>query len=248
MGVPNASNKSRELFSAGNVQGRAKRKGNSAVDATTILPIGKHDACRSRDRDAARTMKTKTRKPRKPTLIQCYRALGLKRGECRIDVIRSAATEYVRHENRESHLQSSGFDLLDERRARVALATYRLLDPRNRTDLYERVQLSCPLNEEEIQEPVADFHSSLNRNIVVENPPRSKEPIVNIMNTDVVNRAIEEAKSIGKERESLASVAESEPSLSERRQVVRLLREIELAEVPPQSSSPLAWLRSYLGL
>jgi hypothetical protein len=68
------------------------------------------------------------------------------------------------------------------------------------------------------------------------------------MNTDVVNRAIEEAKSIGKEREASSSVAESEPSLSERRQVVRLLREIELAEVPPQASSPLAWLRSYLGL
>jgi hypothetical protein len=70
------------------------------------------------------------------------------------------------------------------------------------------------------------------------------------MNTDVVNRAIEEAKSIGKERDMTSNplVAESEPSLSERRQVVRLLREIELTEVPQQSSSPLAWLRSYLGL
>jgi hypothetical protein len=250
LGVPDASNKCRELFSARSVKGGAKRKGNTAVDATTILPIGKQDACRSRDRDAARTMKTKTQKPKKPTLIQCYRALGLKRGECRIDVIRSAATEYVRHENHESHLSMSDFDRLDERRARVALATYRLLDPRNRTDLYERVQLSCPLNEEEIQQPVADFQSPLNRNIVVYTPPRSKEPVVNIMNTDVVNRAIEEAKSFGKEQDQNArsTVAESEPSLSERRQVVRLLREIELAEVPPQSSSPLAWLRSYLGL
>jgi nitrogen fixation/metabolism regulation signal transduction histidine kinase len=116
--------------------------------------------------------------------------------------------------------------------------------------LYERVQLSCPLNEEEIQEPVADSQSSLNRNIAVDKPPRSKEPIVNIMNTELINRAIEEAKSIGKERDVTASstVAESEPSLSERRQVVRLLREIELTEVPQQTSSPLAWLRSYLGL
>jgi hypothetical protein len=70
------------------------------------------------------------------------------------------------------------------------------------------------------------------------------------MNTDVVNRAIEEAKSFGKERDMTSNhlVAESEPSLSERRQVVRLLREIEITEVPQQSSSPLAWLRSYLGL
>jgi len=173
----------------------------------------------------------------------------LKRGECRIDVIRSAATEHVRYENHESH-SSLSLDRLDERRARVALATYRLLDPRNRTDLYERVQLSCPLNEEEIQQPVADSQSSLNRNIMVDNPPCSKEPVVNIMNTDVVNRAIEEAKSFGKERDMTSNplVAESEPSLSERRQVVRLLREIEITEVPQQSSSPLAWLRSYLGL
>ncbi|MCU0712944.1 MAG: hypothetical protein MUC43_12855, partial [Pirellula sp.] len=155
-----------------------------------------------------------------PTLKQCYRALGLRHGECRIDVIRSAATEHVRSKNKESHPPLS-LDLLDERRARVALATYRLLDPRNRTDLYERVQLSCPLNEEEIQEPVADSQSSLNRNIAVDKPPRSKEPIVNIMNTELINRAIEEAKSIGKERDVTASstVAESEPSLSERRQV-----------------------------
>lgn len=194
-------------------------------------------------------MKTKSLKPKKPTLIQCYRALGLKRGECRIDVIRSAAAEHVRSKNSESHSPLS-LNLLDERRARVALATYRLLDPRNRTDLYERVQLSCPLNEEDIQEPVADSQSSLNRNIVVENPPSSKEPIVNIMNTDLVNRAIEEAKSIGRERDmtSSSTASESEPSLSERRQVVRLIREIELTETPQQSSSPLAWLRSYLGL
>jgi hypothetical protein len=207
------------------------------------------DVYRSRDTDAAKTMKTKILKQKKPTLTQCYRALGLKRGECRIDVIRSAATEHVRYENHGSH-SSLSLDCLDERRARVALATYRLLDPRNRTDLYERVQLSCPLNEEEIQQPVADSQSSLNRNIVVDNPPSSKEPVVNIMNTDVVNRAIEEAKSIGKERDMASNplVAESEPSLSERRQVVRLLREIELTEVPQQSSSPLAWLRSYLGL
>ncbi|MFN8739460.1 MAG: hypothetical protein ACK5YR_06040 [Pirellula sp.] len=194
-------------------------------------------------------MKTKILKQKKPTLTQFYRALGLKRGECRIDVIRSAATEHVRYENHESH-SSLSLDRLDERRARVALATYRLLDPRNRTDLYERVQLSCPLNEEEIQQPVADSQSSLNRNIMVDNPPCSKEPVVNIMNTDVVNRAIEEAKSFGKERDMTSNplVAESEPSLSERRQVVRLLREIEITEVPQQSSSPLAWLRSYLGL
>lgn len=189
-------------------------------------------------------------KTKKPTLKHCYRALGLKHGECRIDVIRSAATEHVRFDDQDSRSAPSNHNRLDQRRARVALATYRLLDPRNRTDLYERVQLSCPLNEEEIQQPVADFQSSLNRNLVVDKPPRSKEPIVNIMNTDLINRAIEEAKSIGRERDGAANspVAESEPSLSERRQVVRLLREIELTEVPQQSSSPFAWLRSYLGL
>jgi len=189
-------------------------------------------------------------KSNKSTLNQCYRTLGLKRGECRIDVIRSAATERVRRTDFRTYTDQAGMDREDHSRAQVALATYQLLDPRNRTDLYERVQLSCPLNEEEIHQAVADSHSSLNRNHVVDQPPRSKESTVNFVNMDIINRAIEEAKSIGRDREASAGsiLAESEPSLSERRQVVRLLREIELTEAPQQPSSPFAWLKSYLKL
>jgi hypothetical protein len=70
------------------------------------------------------------------------------------------------------------------------------------------------------------------------------------MNTDLVNRAIKIAKSAESDFEHSQNYAatESEPSLSERRQVVRLLREIELSEAPRQSTSPLAWLKSYLKL
>ncbi|XZE18915.1 hypothetical protein SH449x_004222 [Pirellulaceae bacterium SH449] len=195
-------------------------------------------------------MKTKQLKPNTLPLHHSYRTLGLERGECRIDVIRSAATEHLRSDREQPHHSSADRDSFDQKRAQVALATYRLLDPRNRTDLYERVQLSCPLNEEEIHQPVADFHSSLNRSVAVDVPPRSKETIVNLMNTDLVNRAIEIAKSAESDFELSQSfvATESEPSLSERRQVVRLLREIELSEAPQQSTSPLAWLKSYLKL
>ncbi len=68
-------------------------------------------------------------KTKKPTLKHCYRALGLKHGECRIDVIRSAATEHVRFDDQDSRSAPSNHNRLDQRRARVALATYRLLDP-----------------------------------------------------------------------------------------------------------------------
>lgn len=195
-------------------------------------------------------MKQKQLKPNTLPLQHSYRTLGLERGECRIDVIRSAATKQLRSDREQPHHSLDNWDSSDKKRAQVALATYRLLDPRNRTDLYERVQLCSPLNEEEIHQPVDGFHSSLNRSVALDVPPPSKETIVNLMNTDLVNRAIKIAKSAESdfEHSQYYAATESEPSLSERRQVVRLLREIELSEAPRQSTSPLAWLKSYLKL
>jgi hypothetical protein len=60
LGVGYASRNSGELFPPEDVQPTAKRKGMTAVDATTIPPISRQDAYRSWDRDATKHYETKT--------------------------------------------------------------------------------------------------------------------------------------------------------------------------------------------
>jgi hypothetical protein len=161
--------------------------------------------------------------------LQYFRTLGLPRGECRIDVIRNAAIKVAKTTVSRSHPATT-----DLHRAKVAVAAYKLLDPRNRNALYERVQLSCPLDEDEIHHRVRVSTSNLNRNMVVEKSQSAKGSIVRMMERDV------------DAPESIEDSPSTELSLTEKRQVVRLLQESETSEGNLRSLSPLSWLRSYL--
>ena len=81
-----------------------------------------------------------------------YQLLGLSRGECRVHVIRSAAQAMsIALTQCEQHVQST---VVDIRKAKIAIATYWLLDPRKRCDLYERIQLVHPIDREDAEVPV----------------------------------------------------------------------------------------------
>jgi hypothetical protein len=176
--------------------------------------------------------------------LQYFRTLGLPRGECRIDVIRNAAIKVAKTTVSRSHPATT-----DLHRAKVAVAAYKLLDPRNRNALYERVQLSCPLDEDEIHHRVRVSTSNLNRNMVVEKSQSAKGSIVRMMERDVVDRAIDPSSDEPSDDDAPESIEDSpstELSLTEKRQVVRLLQESETSEGNLRSLSPLSWLRSYL--
>ena len=188
-----------------------------------------------------------------------FQLLGLKRGECRIDVIRQAARQRATDIAGRSHPAT-----LDLHRAEIAVATYRLLDPRGRTKLYERIQLSCPIDQ--VENPPAPIppQSSLNRKLNLEGPtpavennaiatPHNRTPNVRMMDGQVVDRALEPAREAAsaessdeEEGESPRYIspvrvspsrrpantlpADSELSLAERRQVVELLKSLNASK------------------
>ncbi len=69
----------------------------------------------------------------------------------RVNVIRSAR-KHCRFPCHSESLLSP--HVADDRRAQIAVAAYRLLDPRERNDLYERVQLVFPIDREDMDIPV----------------------------------------------------------------------------------------------
>lgn len=74
-----------------------------------------------------------------------FALLGLRAREARVQVIRKAATSTAARINRRAS-QSEKVQMLTE----LASATYRLLDPRNRSKTSERIQL-CLLTAEEVR-------------------------------------------------------------------------------------------------
>lgn len=67
-----------------------------------------------------------------------YALLGLRANEARVSVIRRAALQVARRINGAANGPQEG----SEMRMHLAVSTYRLLDPRRRNRLVERVQLS----------------------------------------------------------------------------------------------------------
>lgn len=183
-----------------------------------------------------------------------FRLLGLKRGECRTDVIRSAAQAMsVDLSHQENH--SLG-NLSDRRRARIAFAAYRLLDPRERRDLYERVQLSYPIARDDAEEATFSFDSMSRETskTLYELPVLSTVPFASrrpsqvvLMSQPVIDEAID-----GNDNESLvdAEIVSDEDNMQarimERRGIVRLIRELDRME--PRSVSALDWIRARLGI
>lgn len=72
-----------------------------------------------------------------------FRRLGLRRREARVDVIREATTRVaagIRDSEQSERLEGS-FDIEHEQLASVVVSAYRLLDPRLRSNMVERIQL-----------------------------------------------------------------------------------------------------------
>ena len=84
-----------------------------------------------------------------------FRLLGLRSGESRVEVIRDAALAMSIGLGCETHRESSL-----QQRHEIAVATYRLLDPRRRRRQVERIQLCYPIDRDEAAVPPPHFHVS----------------------------------------------------------------------------------------
>ncbi len=166
-----------------------------------------------------------------------FRLLGLRRGECRSNVIRSAAQAMAvalkrtgtafAEDNLASEQYAGGQTLQtadDVRRARIAIATYRLLDPRERTDNYERVQLCYPIDRDDSDSPAVSTRK------LVDQMPKVLSDDESVLATTI---------------HSLDQLSSGQ-SLEERRSIVRLMRETN--ESTLRGLSPLGWLKSRLGI
>jgi hypothetical protein len=201
-----------------------------------------------------------------------FRLLGLKRGETRVNVIRSAAQAMsVSLTHSESLLSPH---VADDRRAQIAVAAYRLLDPRERSDLYERVQLVFPIDREDMDTPVIAANTLIDQMPALpghakpepkkEQPKASDAQIqpprnahrraprphseVKLMDQSVIDDAIDDKA--GAERvislEKASERDDSSLSIEERRNIVRALRKASTAD--RRRNAPLAWFRTKLGM
>jgi len=201
--------------------------------------------------------RTATRKPRRMEVlspeagklvrenIAQFRFLGLKRGESRVAIIRQAAQEMAALLTESEPEYDS--EALTKRRFEIALAAYRLLDPRRRRKRLERIHLCFPLDREELLDQPT-----------LEGPAVSESEIrelSGLMQLPVLERVFqEEASAPGTVAATVSSnswVAASdfgspELELEERREVVRTLREFDRES--ETRGSTLNWLRSVFGL
>jgi len=190
-------------------------------------------------------------KKKNEAFLSHFRLLGLNTGECRTNVIRSAALRMsialsFRSEfPAQDHVQWSDENV---RRARIALAAYRLLDPRERTDVYERVQLCYPIDRDD-EEPQTPPAAKL-----IDRMPKVRRPSgrgVRLMGQPLIDEAIEGKSSTdeepgGKVTDSTNRLSSTELTLEERRGIVRLMRESDESSL--RGLSPLGWLRLRLGI
>lgn len=147
----------------------------------------------------------------------------------------------------------------DRRRAQIAFATYRLLDPRERAAIYERVQLAYPLDRDDdddvvlntgslelakvIKPSVAEAKPVAQETVATKGPAKS---VVKLMNQKVIEEAITEEVAPSEYSTVIQNTESNESIMEERRSIVRELREAEEANL--RGLSPLGWLRSRLGI
>jgi hypothetical protein len=186
----------------------------------------------------------------KAGILRYFRLLGLKRGECRIPVIRAAtqAMAVTLSEGESLRTSPSHTSRVDSRRAEVAFAAYKLLDPRGRKDLYERVQLSYSMDQEYAAD--AELPAMASNALVDKMPTISEQDFPLVRTTHLGRRGRDQEKSLplmsNQVMEDLIGLPSfsdaSETSLDERREVIRLIRE-EKPETERRSSA-LEWLWS----
>jgi len=207
-------------------------------------------------------------KRNREAIVGHFRLLGLRRGECRTKVIRSAAEAMA---IAISDLpQATQVRVQDDRRAEIAYAAYKLLDPRERTDLFERVQLSYPIDRDEVDEFESAGGKLVDQMRQVVAAPAESPKRVKLMGLPVIHRAIgtspeespqdrtetpefsdvvpEFSDVVAEEEVATDTVASSDSLglLEERRGIVRLLRKSD--ESTLRGLSTLGWLWSRLGM
>ena len=200
-------------------------------------------------------------KKKTEAFVAHFQLLGLRLGECRSNVIRSAAQAMAVALNRNGNNSARdeyganqyavdfvGQSADDLHRAKIAIATYRLLDPRERTDVYERVQLCYPIDRDDADSQATETGSLIGQmpNFAKKNRRRSKAN--EQFGQSLLNGAIE-----GKLPSDARPAAEDSfkktsgnLSMDERRSIVRLMRKSN--ESTLRGLSPLGWLKSQLGI
>ena len=140
----------------------------------------------------------------------------------------------------------------DVRRARIAIATYRLLDPRERTDMYERVQLCYPIDRDDSDSPAASTSKLIDKMPKVSlKIRRQPSAVINPIGQPLTEKSIEGNSPSDEESELVTIIrslnqVSSDLSLEERRSIVRLMRKSN--ESMLRGLSPLGWLKSRLGI
>jgi hypothetical protein len=187
--------------------------------------------------------KRKVAKPSHAQIRDHFRFLGLAVGESDLSAIYSAVR--ARAAGISDCEGQHGIEGLIDRQSKIAVATYRLLDPRGRDSFSERVQLcySTELEERKLELKDLDLQQVPKHNPWVPRSSskknrRASTPV--LMNGPVIERAIHEGASAPVASQA---VSETKSWLDERRDVVRSLRELE----PNTSSTPFSWIRSVLG-
>ncbi|MFN9344973.1 MAG: hypothetical protein ACK6DQ_00135 [Planctomycetota bacterium] len=128
-------------------------------------------------------------------------------------------------------------------RLEIALATYRLLDPRRRQSQWERIQLTRPLGREDREYQLPE-PGTLIRSMDHTSDATSPE----LMLDPLIDRALEESAG---QALAVDSKSDSRSWLEERREIIRTVRG-EPAQEPSQSNRwdkyGLNWLLSVFGL
>ena len=189
-------------------------------------------------------MKFRNHQQKKNTeaFVAHFQLLGLRLGECRSNVIRSAAQAMAVALNRKGNNSAREYGALDHfrhfaddlHRAEIAIATYRLLDPRERTDVFERIQLCYPIDRDD-----AESQATSTGSLIHQMPNLSKKTHRQSLSI----KAIEDDQT--ETQDSFKKVT-GNLFMDERRSIVRSMRNSN--ELTLRGLSPLGWLKSQLGI
>ena len=168
------------------------------------------------------------------TRVGDYRLLGLAWGESDIVKIRASVTssagDAARKKATPGGLLARGLHDVTDRRTKAALAGYRLLDPRFRRQLYDRVQLSYLIYRELDQQP-RDIDSNDRLPLITEKPIDSLLTPDDQMKTEpmafVAGLGPATVFAIAPEDSAYGSGEEAFSSLDDAREIIRLLNESE---------------------
>ena len=180
------------------------------------------------------------------TRLVDYRLLGLPWGESDVVKIRNSVTASVRGRSKKNEINR--FNASPERAAKVALAGYRLLDPRFRRQLYDRVQLSFLIHRELDEQPL-DKHNRARLPLISSvHPIRESNPSIVLPGHSIAedtDKFLVPVDCIG--GSTLDAYTFHESSIDNAREVVRMIHAAELKDKSDAVSTSVAvsrWLHS----